>query len=111
MDGYPTGSLDLNLPYLVVAGLTSQPPNDLPLDPQLQDQGILLRSELPSLETEDAKTLREYISIQDATDQPWSPQDKRPYRYRVRFSGRVNISVLSRFCWRNATPLTFVVAS
>ncbi|KAL2755973.1 hypothetical protein ACRALDRAFT_1042973 [Sodiomyces alcalophilus JCM 7366] len=88
MDGYPAGSLDLNVPLLVVAGLTSQPPNDLPLDPQLQDQGILIRSELPSLDTEDAKAVREYISLQDARDQPWSPQDKIPYRFRVGFSGR-----------------------
>ncbi|ROT36632.1 hypothetical protein SODALDRAFT_315671 [Sodiomyces alkalinus F11] len=88
MDGYPAGSLDLNVPFLVVAGLTSQPPNDLPLDPQLQEQGILLRSKLPSLDTEDAKALRDYISTRDARDQPWNTQDQKPYRFRVGFSGR-----------------------
>lgn len=90
MDGYPAGSLDHNLPFLVVAGLTEAPVNALPFDNELKDQGVLLQSQLPSLETKEAKALREYIASQDAADQPWNPQlATKPYKFRVAFTGRV----------------------
>ncbi|KAF3359721.1 Trafficking protein particle complex subunit 11 like [Verticillium longisporum] len=89
MDGYPAGSLDHNLPFLVVAGLTEAPVNALPFDNELKDQGVLLQSQLPSLETKEAKALREYIASQDAADQPWNPQlATKPYKFRVAFTGR-----------------------
>ncbi|KAM0331549.1 hypothetical protein ACHAQA_003227 [Verticillium albo-atrum] len=89
MDGYPAGSLDHNLPFLVVAGLTEAPANELPLDAELKDQGVLLRSELPSLETKEAEALKEYIVSQDARDQPWNPQlATKPYKFRVGLAGR-----------------------
>lgn len=93
MDGYPAGSLDHNLPYLVVAGLTPEPARELPLDPDLREQGILLRSELPSLDTAGAATWREYIQSQDARDGPWRPprEGDKPYKFKVDMTGRVII--------------------
>ncbi|TDZ33889.1 Trafficking protein particle complex subunit 11 [Colletotrichum spinosum] len=89
MDGYPVGSLDHNIPHIVLAGLTSNAAKDLPLSAELRDQAILLRSELPSLETRDAETLRNYIVSQDGRNQPWNGRDSgRPYKLRVTLTGR-----------------------
>ncbi|KAM0278999.1 hypothetical protein ACHAQH_004867 [Verticillium albo-atrum] len=89
MDGYPAGSLDHNLPFIVVAGLTKAPANELPFDNKLKDQGVLLQSELPCLQTKESEALREYIVSQDASDQPWNPQlVTKPYKLRVALAGR-----------------------
>lgn len=90
MEGYPDGSLELNLPYIVVAGLSSDSSEELPLNPALNEQRILLRSDLPNLDSEDASFWRQYIQSQDARDRPWSPQDdSKTYRFRVTVTGRV----------------------
>ncbi|CAI0653414.1 unnamed protein product [Colletotrichum noveboracense] len=89
MDGYPVGSLDHNIPHIVLAGLTSAPAKELPLSAELRDQAILLRSELPSLETPDAESLRDYIVRQDGRNQPWNGRDSgKPYKLRVTVAGR-----------------------
>ncbi|KAH6696808.1 Gryzun, putative trafficking through golgi-domain-containing protein [Plectosphaerella plurivora] len=89
MDGYPAGSLDLNLPYIAVAGLTAEPTAELPIDRSLLKQVIELRSEAPSLTSEDAARWKGLLEAIDARDQPWSPQDDdKPYKFRVSFVGR-----------------------
>ncbi|KAL0941891.1 uncharacterized protein CTRU02_204654 [Colletotrichum truncatum] len=89
MDGYPIGSLDHNIPHIVLAGLTSNPTKALPLNAELRDQAILLRSELPSLESPDAEALREYIVRQDGRNHPWNGRDSgKPYKLRVTVAGR-----------------------
>lgn len=93
MDGYPVGSLDHNIPHIVLAGLTSAPAKELPLSAELRDQAILLRSELPSLETPDAESLRDYIVRQDGRNQPWNGRDSgKPYKLRVTVAGRVRLA-------------------
>ncbi|GKT46403.1 trafficking protein particle complex subunit 12 [Colletotrichum spaethianum] len=89
MDGYPVGSLDHNIPHIVVAGLTSDPTRDLPLNAELRDQALLLRSELPSVESQDAEALIEYIVRQDGRNHPWNGRDSgKPYKLRVTVAGR-----------------------
>ena len=43
MDGYPAGSLDHNVPLIVVLGLNSEAA-ELPLPAELKGQGIFLQS-------------------------------------------------------------------
>lgn len=90
MDGYPDGSVDHNIPLIFVAGLTSEPPNELPLVPELQEQATLIRSELPPVEGRDAEAVGKYFHSVDASDAPWNSRDTgRAYRFRVRLAGRV----------------------
>lgn len=108
MDDYPAGSLDISLPFLAVAGLTPKTPSDLPLDSRLKDQAILIRSDVPCLETDDAKALREYISSQDGRDLAWhAHHDEKPYRFRVEMTGRVMSHPFSFSLDSVAGPLTF----
>ena len=89
MDGYPAGSLDHNVPFLVVSGLNDATP-ELPLDDELKDQAILLRSELPTLETKEAKVLEEYFEEVDDRGKSWvGVQRDEPYRFRIKTIGRV----------------------
>ncbi|RBQ69881.1 hypothetical protein FVER14953_20887 [Fusarium verticillioides] len=88
MDGYPTGSLDHNVPLLVAAGLNSET-NELPLSAELKEQSILLRSELPPIGGEDAEVLAEYFKDIDASAKSWSVFERNePYRFRIRTTGR-----------------------
>ncbi|KAF5005871.1 hypothetical protein FDECE_7709 [Fusarium decemcellulare] len=88
MDGYPTGSLDHNVPFLVAAGLNSET-NELPLSAELKDQGILLRSELPPIEGKEAEVLEQYMKDVDASAKSWSAFEREePYRFRIRATGR-----------------------
>lgn len=90
MDGYPGASLDHNIPLIFVTGLTSEPPHELPLAPELQEQAILIRSELPPVEGREAEAVGKYFLSVDASDTPWNGRDTgRAYRFRVRTAGRV----------------------
>jgi trafficking protein particle complex subunit 11 len=91
MDGYPTGSLDHNVPLLVAAGLNSET-NELPLSAELKEQSILLRSELPPIGGEEAEVLAEYFKDVDASAKSWSAFERNePYRFRIRTTGRVGL--------------------
>ncbi|GJC89737.1 trafficking protein particle complex subunit 11 [Colletotrichum liriopes] len=91
MDGYPVGSLDHNIPHIVLAGLSSGPARDLPLNAELRDQALLLRSELPSIESQDAEALRDYIVRQDGRNHPWNGRDSgKPYKLRITVAGRAS---------------------
>ena len=86
MDGYPPGSLDHNVPFLVASGLSSSPS---PAEPKGED-GVTLKSDMPCLEGVNADVLHAYLQGIDATRPPWTQRDpKAPYRYRVASVGRV----------------------
>lgn len=84
MDGYPAGSLDHNVPFLVASGLSS---SSLETD---ESHGGILKSEMPCIEGANADVLHTYLNSIDATQPPWTQSDKSaPYRYRVVSVGRV----------------------
>lgn len=90
MDGYPTGSLDHNVPLLVAAGLNNET-NELPLSAELKEQSILLRSEIPPVDSKNAEVLSQYFKDVDASAKSWSVFERNePYRFRVRATGRVS---------------------
>ncbi|KAH6648110.1 Gryzun, putative trafficking through golgi-domain-containing protein [Truncatella angustata] len=89
MDDYPAGSLDHNLPLLVVSGLSTGPTKPLLTDPDLKDQSVLIRSELPPVDSREAKAILRYIQDADATAEPWNPHDApRKYKFKVKPIGR-----------------------
>ena len=89
MDGYPPGSLDHNVPFLVASGLSSSSSPE----PQKEDGGTTLQSDMPCLEGENARVLHDYLQSIDGTQPPWNLKDKKtPYRYRVASIGRVRLS-------------------
>lgn len=89
MDAYPQGSLDHNVPFIAVSGLNSNNP-ELPLREELKDQGILIRSELPPLDSREAKVLDEHFQQVDAKGQSWVGVTRvEPFRFRIRSTGRV----------------------
>ncbi|KAF2999137.1 hypothetical protein E8E14_005869 [Neopestalotiopsis sp. 37M] len=89
MDDYPAGSLDHNLPLLVVSGLSTGPTKPLLTDPDLKEQSVLIRSELPPVESREAKAILHYIQEADASDLPWNGQDtSRKYKFKVKTIGR-----------------------
>ncbi|KAH6894420.1 Gryzun, putative trafficking through golgi-domain-containing protein [Thelonectria olida] len=88
MDGYPAGSLDHNVPFLVAAGLNAET-YALPLNAELKDQGILLRSELPHLEGKEADVLTQYFKEVDAQGKSWSGVTREEgHRFRIKTLGR-----------------------
>lgn len=89
MDGYPPGSLDHNVPFLVASGLNSVEP-ELDLQGELSTQGQLIKSDLPPLEGREAQLLETYFEEIDARGTSWAvvPRDE-PYRFRIKTVGRV----------------------
>lgn len=90
MDDYPAGSLDHNLPLLVVSGLSTTPTKPLLTDPDLKEQSVLIRSELPPVDSREAKAILRYIQEADATGLAWNAQEtSKKYRFKVKPIGRV----------------------
>ncbi|KAF7552488.1 hypothetical protein G7046_g7397 [Stylonectria norvegica] len=88
MDGYPAGSLDHNVPFIVAAGLNTTT-NELPLEAELRDQAILLRSELPPLTSKEAQVLEQHFDDIDGKGTSWSGVDREErYRLRIKTVGR-----------------------
>jgi trafficking protein particle complex subunit 11 len=100
MDKYPVGSLEYNVPLLVVSGLDSGPTKPLLTDPELKRRGILIRSELPSIKTREAKTILGFLQAADATDLPWNANDStRKHRFKIKTIGRVRDSCIQVHPW------------
>lgn len=91
MDEYPRGSVDHNIPLLVVSGLASSPaPTPLLTDPELAKQAFLVRSELPLIDSKHAETILSYIQEADASGLPWNSREcPHKYRFKVKTIGRV----------------------
>lgn len=89
MNGYPEGSLEHNVPFIVASGLNATA-NELPLPEQLRDNAILIKSELPPLESKEADVLEAYFEEVDKKSYSWKGVAKdEPYRFRIRTIGRV----------------------
>ena len=92
MDEYPPGSLDPSIPFLLTLGIAGSSDYGAELSPQLKEQGILIRSNLPALKTEQALALLRYIREHDASRLPWNGRDSVKgvrHRFRVRAAERV----------------------
>ncbi|KAI5464626.1 Gryzun, putative trafficking through golgi-domain-containing protein [Mariannaea sp. PMI_226] len=88
MDGYPPGSLDHNVPFIVAAGLNKET-NELPPNAELKGQTILLQSELPPLESKEAEVLEQYFKEVDAQGKSWSGVTREEgHRFRIKTLGR-----------------------
>ncbi|KAI1758380.1 Gryzun, putative trafficking through golgi-domain-containing protein [Xylaria castorea] len=89
MDGYPPGSLDHSVPYLIVSGLGTNPTKVSPTDPELRERGILVRSKLPSIDTREARTILRFIQEADASSLPWKPRDgAKRHKFKIKVLGR-----------------------
>ncbi|KAI8965050.1 Gryzun, putative trafficking through golgi-domain-containing protein [Daldinia sp. FL1419] len=89
MDDFPEGSLDHNVPFLVVSGLSNSSTKPALVDASLREQGILVRSELPSIESREAKIILRCIQEKDATELPWNSRDSsRKYKFKICTAGR-----------------------
>ncbi|OTB14491.1 hypothetical protein K445DRAFT_62497 [Daldinia sp. EC12] len=89
MDDFPAGSLDHNVPFLVVSGLSNSSTKVSLPDPSLREQGVLVRSELPPIESREAKIILRCIQEKDATSLPWNSRDtSRKYKFKIGTVGR-----------------------
>ncbi|TWU77678.1 hypothetical protein ED733_008232 [Metarhizium rileyi] len=88
MDGYPSGSLEHNVPFLVASGLNSAEP-ELDLEGELSTQGQLVKSDLPPLRNQEAQVLERYFQEIDDKGTSWTvvPREE-PYRFRIKMVGR-----------------------
>lgn len=94
MDGYPLGSLDHNVPLLVVSGLSSSHEDQAEKSPKAKGrangEGVLLRSDLPPLEGKEASFLESYFEKVNERGKSWTVVTREePYRVRVKTVGRV----------------------
>ncbi|KAK0628924.1 Gryzun, putative trafficking through golgi-domain-containing protein [Bombardia bombarda] len=89
MDEYPAGSLDHTIPFLLALGVSASSTFDSALSPALKEQASLIRSSLPTLETDQAHALLDYIQDRDASQLPCNGREsERRYRFRVRTAER-----------------------
>jgi hypothetical protein len=89
MDAYPSSLIDHNLPLFVVSGLT---PDPVALDqyPFIEENGFRISSDIPPVESEDAKSLLKHFESFNASDPPWNNKDHNGHKkLRVRTVGRV----------------------
>jgi hypothetical protein len=76
------------LTFGVSAGPSSK--HAVELKAELKDQAVLIRSDLPTLDSEPALTLLRYIQDRDASQLPCNGRDmSRRYRFRVKSTERV----------------------
>ncbi|KAH6842862.1 Gryzun, putative trafficking through golgi-domain-containing protein [Chaetomium sp. MPI-CAGE-AT-0009] len=90
MDDYPAGSLDHSIPFLLTLGTRTGAPYDPGLSAALKEQAVLIRSELPPLESDQAHALLRYIQDRDASQIPCNGRDAsgRKYRFRIKTAER-----------------------
>ncbi|KAH6616984.1 Gryzun, putative trafficking through golgi-domain-containing protein [Chaetomium tenue] len=90
MDEYPAGSLDHSIPFLLTLGTRTNTPYDSGLSAALKEQAVLIRSELPPLESDQAHALLRYIQDRDASQIPCNGRDasERKYRFRIKTAER-----------------------
>ncbi|PHH81460.1 hypothetical protein CDD82_740 [Ophiocordyceps australis] len=84
MDGYPQDSLEHNVPFIVASGL-----NSTEWHQQVENQGILIKSDLPPLDGDKAIALQEYLGQVDDRGKSWTCVSREePFRFRVKTGGR-----------------------
>ncbi|KAI1316286.1 Gryzun, putative trafficking through golgi-domain-containing protein [Xylariaceae sp. FL0255] len=99
MDGYPSPSLDPNVPLLAVCGLA--PPNTIkPLltDPDLKERAILVRSELPLVQSSVAQIILRFLQDADVAQLPWTEHRSRRHRFKISHVGREFLLPPRRAC-------------
>jgi hypothetical protein len=91
MDEYPPGSLDHSVPFLLTLGTRTGSPYDPGFSAALKEQAVLIRSDLPPLESDQARALLRYIQERDASQLPCNGREMaaRKYRFRVKTAERV----------------------
>jgi hypothetical protein len=91
MDEYPAGSLDHSVPFLLALGTRTGATYDAGLSGTLKEQAVLIRSDLPPLDSDQAHALLRYIRDRDASQMPCNARDAsaRKYRFRVKTAERV----------------------
>jgi hypothetical protein len=96
MEGYPKGSLDHNVPFLLVSGLSSSGTDELLEQHEWNEQGTDVASGMPAISSREAEELHRYFSGLDSRQPPWSGRDKdKLYRFRALTVGRVRMSRIS----------------
>ena len=91
MDDYPAFGLDHNIPLLVTLGIAPPTPYESGLGPVLKDEAILLRSDIPTIDSEQATSLLRYFQEKDASNQPWNGrQTEKSYKFRIKAAERVS---------------------
>jgi hypothetical protein len=100
MDEYPVGSLDHSVPFLVTLGTRTGSPYDSGLGAALKDQAVLIRSDLPALESDQARALLRYIQDSDASQLPCNSHaaSARKYRFRIKTAERVRARLSCPAC-------------
>ncbi|KAK4176424.1 Gryzun, putative trafficking through golgi-domain-containing protein [Triangularia setosa] len=89
MDEYPAGSLDHSVPFLLTLGTSGDITYQSGLSAVLKKQAILIRSELPALDSDQAHALLRYIQNRDASDLPCNGRDApKKHRFRVQTAER-----------------------
>ena len=91
MDDYPAGSLDHTVPFLLTLGTRTGSTYDSGLSAALKEQAVLIRSDLPALESDQARALLRFIQHRDASRLPCNARDasSRKYRFRTKTAERV----------------------
>ncbi|KAK4126992.1 hypothetical protein N657DRAFT_611212 [Parathielavia appendiculata] len=86
MNEYPSGSLDHSVPFLLTLGTRTGSAYDFGLSAALKEQAVLIRSDLPPLESDQARALLRYIQDRDASQLPCNAREMaaRKYRFRVK---------------------------
>ncbi|PFH59552.1 hypothetical protein XA68_12184 [Ophiocordyceps unilateralis] len=90
MDGYPAGSLDHNVPFLVASGLLgAQQLDESQPEEGFEDGSLLLRSSLPPLDDKLAAFLVKHLAQVNAHGMSWTSVSRQePYRFRVKTVAR-----------------------
>lgn len=86
MDGYAPAFVAHNLPLLVVSGLVA---HDVP---ELENDGIPIASEIPPVESDEARTLLRYFQDSDGGDLAWNGGEHTGRnKFKVKTIGRVDM--------------------
>ncbi|KAK5661982.1 hypothetical protein OQA88_10093 [Cercophora sp. LCS_1] len=91
MDEYPAGSLDPSIPLLLTLGVSGSSGDGSGLSAALKEHGVLIRSEIEPLDSEQALALLSYIQEHDASHLAWNKQESPAntrYRFRVKAAER-----------------------
>lgn len=84
MDGYAPAFVAHNLPLLVVSGLVAHD------EPELENDGIPIASEIPPVESDDARALLRHFQDCDGRDLAWNGSEHTGRnKFRVKTIGRV----------------------
>lgn len=85
MDGYAPAFVAHNLPLLVVSGLVAHD------EPELENDGIPIASEIPPVESDDARTLLRHFQNSDGGDLAWNGREHTGRnKFKVKTIGRVD---------------------